>query len=260
MMPTPHPSPETGPPQVPQYGRAAILALWSAATIPMGLLTWVIAPAIERPAFNVAWFKVLVALSTVGLAWQFVLTVLVLIWEQRSFDLTAWRRALWLQRPRRPEPSTTREVARRRYWWVLVPMIVAFTLESAIPELPSPASRDFASYLDSNIGRSFLHGNVTWFVVIVALCVFNTVIGEELWFRGVLLPRMASAFGSWDWAVNGVLFAAYHVHMPWAMPSIVLDGPILAYPTKRFRSTWLGIIVHSVQSVVILLVVGAIVW
>jgi uncharacterized protein len=48
-----------------------------------------------------------------------------------------------------------------------------------------------------------------------------------------------------------VLFAAYHVHVPWAMPAALLDAFILSYPTKRFRSAWIGIAVHSAQSVVL---------
>jgi membrane protease YdiL (CAAX protease family) len=38
------------------------------------------------------------------------------------------------------------------------------------------------------------------------LAVFNTVLGEELLFRGLLLPRMNGVFGERDWLANGVLF------------------------------------------------------
>jgi hypothetical protein len=54
-----------------------------------------------------------------------------------------------------------------------------------------------------------------------------------------------------DWVANGVLFAGYHLHMPWAIPMALLDTFILAYPSKRYRSAWIGIAVHSAQSVVI---------
>ena len=40
------------------------------------------------------------------------------------------------------------------------------------------------------------------------MTVFNTVLGEELLFRGLLLPRMNGVFGRRDWLANGVLFAA----------------------------------------------------
>jgi hypothetical protein len=33
------------------------------------------------------------------------------------------------------------------------------------------------------------------------------------------------------------------------MPSILFDSFILAYPTKRYRSAWIGIAVHSAHCV-----------
>ena len=42
---------------------------------------------------------------------------------------------------------------------------------------------------------------------------------------------------------------------PWAIPTALLDTFILAYPSKRYRSAWIGIAVHSAQSVVIAAIV-----
>jgi membrane protease YdiL (CAAX protease family) len=81
--------------------------------------------------------------------------------------------------------------------------------------------------------------------------IFNTVLGEELLFRGYLLPRMNGAFGERDWAANGVLHATYHLHMPWHIPVALLDMFVMARPSKRHRSALIGIAVHSVQTVVI---------
>jgi membrane protease YdiL (CAAX protease family) len=101
----------------------------------------------------------------------------------------------------------------------------------------------------------FRHGAWGWYGLLIVMWIFNTVLGEELLFRGLLLPRMNAAFGRADWLVNGVLFAVYHVHMPWAMPRILLDAVALAYPAKRYRSAWIGIAIHSMQSVFLAVVV-----
>jgi membrane protease YdiL (CAAX protease family) len=90
-----------------------------------------------------------------------------------------------------------------------------------------------------------------WFAAIALLVVFNTVLGEELLFRGLLLPRM-QAFGRADWVANGILFAVYHLHMPWAIPTVLVDTFALAYPSRRYRSALIGIAVHSAQTVVVL--------
>jgi uncharacterized protein len=115
------------------------------------------------------------------------------------------------------------------------------------------------SFLGSDAGQQFLHGNWTWFALIVALFVFNTVLGEELFFRGLLLPRMSGAFGDGDWVANGVLFALYHLHEPWAIPGALLDTFVLAYPSKRYRSALMGIAVHSGQTVFFVVILLALV-
>ena len=80
-----------------------------------------------------------------------------------------------------------------------------------------------------------------WFAVIVALAVFNTLLGEELLFRGVLLPRMRGVFGKRDWVANGAIFALYHLHMPWAILPTFVDGIFLdAYPSRRFQAARAG--------------------
>jgi hypothetical protein len=66
---------------------------------------------------------------------------------------------------------------------------------------------------------------------------------------------MNGAFGRGDWVANGLLFTGYHLHVPWGMPATLVDMFILAYPAKRFRSAWIGIAVHSAQSVVIAVLV-----
>jgi uncharacterized protein len=52
-----------------------------------------------------------------------------------------------------------------------------------------------------------------------------------------------------------VLFAVYHLHIPWVIPTTLLDIFALSYPSRRFQSAWMGIIVHSAQSVVVIVVV-----
>src|SRR5918995_326946 len=90
-------------------------------------------------------------------------------------------------------------------------------------------------------------GLVWQFVVVVVLAVFNTVLGEELLFRGLLLPRMRGVFGRGDFVANGALFAVYHLHTPWVIPTSLVDIFALAYPSRRFQSAWMGIVVHSAQ-------------
>jgi membrane protease YdiL (CAAX protease family) len=233
-----------------QYSLAKILGIWAAAALPMGALAWVVAPWLAGQLDGpLALPRALLALLTVGLIWQFVL-VLVLVYRERgSLRWAVLKDALWLRAPRSP---TTGRVG-GRLWLVLVPAMLIFFVEALIPVLnmiPSVPSHDLAVFSQSEAFAAFMSGNWVWFAIIVALFVFNTVLGEELLFRGVLLPRMQGAFGRWDWVANGFLFAVYHLHEPWVIPStLVGDTFALAYPSRRYRSALIGIIVHSSQSV-----------
>ena len=155
--------------------------------------------------------------------------------------------ALWLRAPQSPRSG------RRggRLWWLLVPLILAVGATEEIPKIPSPTHRDLAQFLQSNAGQEFFSGNWLWFALTLTMMIFNTVLGEELLFRGLLLPRMRGAFGRWDWLVNGVLFGMYHLHTPWSIPASMIDTLIISYPASRYRSALIGICVHSVQTVVL---------
>jgi uncharacterized protein len=234
-----------------QYSLAQILAVWAAAAIPMAALAWIVAPLVtDRLEGPLALPRALLVLLTLGLIWQFVLVVVLVHRERGSLRWAVLKDALWLQAPRSP---TTGRVG-GRLWLVLVPALLIFTAEGFIPYPFSPATgHDFAAFVGSEAGAAFMSGNWVWFAIIVALSVFNTVLGEELLFRGLLLPRMRGAFGRFDWVANGFLFALYHLHMPWVIPAtLVGDTFALSYPSRRYRSALIGIIVHSSQSVLVL--------
>ena len=186
-----------------QYSLAQILAVWAAAAVPMGVLAWVVAPWLrDQLGGDEPLAQALLICITAGLIWQFVLVLILTRRELGGLEWSRVRDALWLRPPRDPK---TGRVGGRVWWWVL-PFVVLFALE-AVVSIPGPSVRDFADFLDSDRGEDFFRGAWGWFAVVVVLVVFNTVLGEELLFRGLLLPRMRGVFGRGDWVANGVLFA-----------------------------------------------------
>lgn len=233
---------------LPQYSLARILGTWAAAALPMAALAWLVAPWLAGTfEGESSWPRAIIVTLTAGLVWQFVLVLVLVRREQGSLRWSVVKAALWLQRPQ--SPRTSRRGG--RLWWLMVPLVVFVAAKEMLPGLPAPAGRDLGEFLGSQAGQDFLSGNWGWFAMIVTMFVFNTALGEELLFRGLLLPRMQGAFGRWDWVANGVLFTAYHLHVPWAMPKVLLDMFVLAYPSRRYRSALLGIAVHSAQSIVL---------
>ena len=235
-------------PTVPQLRLGGIIAVWAAAALPMALLAWVVAPALaDQLSGPSALSKALLICLAVGLVWQFVLVMILVRREQGTLRFSVLRDALWLRAPR--SPRTGRRGGKA--WLIVIPLIVALAAEELVPGLPHAASRDFGDFIGSHAGHHLLAGSWGWFAIVLVGMVFNTVLGEELLFRGFLLPRMNGVFGRRDWLANGVLFAVYHLHVPWVIPQALLDTFILAYPSKRYRSALVGIVVHSAQTVVL---------
>jgi len=238
-------SPDAG---VRQFSLHQILGVWALAAGPMALLAWVGAPWLSHHLDGAEpLVQALLLLFTVGLIWQFTLVMILVRREQGSLAWSKVRGALWLQRPRDPRSGRVGG----RVWLWLLPFFLIFAVEELIPGITGPNPRDFGRFMDTGGGADFFHGAWFWFGIVVVMAVFNTILGEELLFRGLLLPRMRGVFGRWDWLANGVLFAAYHLHVPWGIPTALLDTFALAYPSRRFRSAWMGIIVHSTQTVFI---------
>lgn len=250
---------------IPQYSVSKILIVWVAAAMPMAVLGWFVAPALvldsDRPVL------VRLAVLTAGLVWQFVLVVWLLSRETHTWRWAVIKDRLWLTAPRAPDVDDTRAGAGRdrnaRLWWWLVPVIALTALfdlglkgtvdrvwVSTFPSLAEPPGWSLNGALATPEARAQLVGAWGTYGLFLVNALFNTFLGEELLFRGVLLPRMAGVFGKSDWVANGLLFGLYHLHQPWGIAASIVHGVLLyALPTRYFRSAWFGIAAHSGQSV-----------
>ncbi|MGB7031701.1 MAG: CPBP family intramembrane glutamic endopeptidase [Syntrophobacteria bacterium] len=247
-----------------QYSLVKILAIWAAAALPMGILGWVVYPALtpDRVADPFGAAVIRSILMAVGLAWLLVLVLLIVYREEGDLRWQTIRRRLWLNTPRDPK---TGEPRRRLWLWLIPIVILALASQQTygaalrnlwvqiLPFLAPPPGYDAAAALfESPELRAQLVGAWGFYALFLVMLVFN-ILGEELLFRGVLLPKMKGAFGKWDWVANGVLFGLYHLHEPWIIIPAALDGAILfAFPVKHFRSTWLAIIAHALANVILL--------
>ncbi len=247
-----------------QYSLVKILGIWAAATIPMGILGWIIGPALE-PYIDLAPGLVRIMALTVGLIWLFVLSMIIVYREEGDIHWSSIRRRLWLNKPQSPKTGDPRS----RLWLWIIPLAVlvaAFSMwispvisewwNSIFPSLAEPLKYNLDGILGSPEGQASLLG--AWWVLglFFVMLLFNTFLGEELLFRGILLPKMNGVFGRWDWVVNGLLFGLYHVTQPWGMIASMIRGMFLyALPAKRYRCAWMGIITHSWQSLFILFLV-----
>lgn len=243
-----------------QYSLAAIPAIWALAALPMGILGWIVFPSLAPDAESdpLGFGVTRLALLTLGLFWLFVLSMIIVYRDEGDLRWSTVKRRLRLNTPREP---ATGEPRARLWLWVLPFLVAAAVVQLALsspmkrvwvlvfPFFEEPMGYGFDAIFRSQEILARLEGAWWFFALFVVHAAFNTILGEELLFRGVLLPKMKAAFGRWSWVANSVLFGLYHIHQPWGIPSSVITGLLYTFPAYRFRSTWMSGILHSAESV-----------
>jgi membrane protease YdiL (CAAX protease family) len=88
----------------------------------------------------------------------------------------------------------------------------------------------------------------TWWVLLAWLPLFFfNIAGEELWWRGYMLPRQEGQHESVAWLVHGVGLALFHLPLGIDLTIIVLPFLFgLPYVVQRRKNLWTGFIVHGV--------------
>jgi CAAX protease family protein len=240
-----------------QYTLWQILGIWLVGSAPMWILGWMIYPVLSQNLSMVDAGLLRMKLLTIGLIWQFVFSMIILYREEGNIKLSTIRRRFWLNGPLSPKTGERNN----RLWWLLIPFIllmIAMEFAAApifdglwikvFPFLAEPERYSMAGLIAPEL-RTYWIGAWSLLALQVVLSIFNTFLGEEFLFRGVLLPKMKGVFGKWDWFANGIIFGLYHLHQPWGLPGNILSGWLLAWSGKRYRSNWFPIILHSGQSI-----------
>ncbi|MDJ1016363.1 MAG: CPBP family intramembrane metalloprotease [Paracoccaceae bacterium] len=246
-----------------QYSLLKILAIWAAITAPMPILAFVVAPAFAEPGtirHGLTFWYLMIA----GMIWQFIVSMIVLSQEGSLRSWATFRDRVWLAAPRDPKTGGR---TWRLMWW-LIPAFLFYAAIELSPLgpllgrlilIPFPFVAELPEMnLEMLADPQFVGA---WWILAVAIvaCIFNYALGEELLFRGVLLPKMRDVFGRWDWAANAVLFGPYPMHVPLRIGFIVVGALAWTLPSRYFRSNWFALILHGVKGVFLLIMVFALV-
>jgi membrane protease YdiL (CAAX protease family) len=234
-----------------QYSLWQILGIWASVALPMGLIYWVVMPILlSRGSANPFTFLFLINLC---LVWQGVLAYILLRREVKPLTWHGVKDRLWLYTPSDPKTGVS---SKWLYLWT-IPLIV-FNMAGLFEPLndlwvetfpflqvrPYAVIRNLAGPAE---GQWWLLG------VVAVQIAFNYLLGEELIFRGILLPKMNGVFGKWDWLANNVLFSIYHLHFIFRWPSFLIKDWVMPWATKRFRSYWMSVIIHGAEAVMLLI-------
>jgi len=229
-----------------QYTLWQILGIWASVALPMGFSYWVIMPMLlSRGNVNPFTYLFLIVL---GLVWQGIVVYILLRREVKPFTWEGVKDRLWLYTPSNPKTGIRSKwlylwtipliVFTQIYYMAAVPGWLDELWVKGLPFLAPPPYAEIQNLAEPAVGQWWLLG------ILAVLVVFNYFLGEELIFRGILLPKMKGTFGKWDVIANGVLFTIYHLHMPWEWPSNLLVNWTYAWVAKRFKSYWAAVILH----------------
>ena len=217
-----------------KMGVGVSLAIFGTASILLVLETKFLIPALSQatdmePIFF--WFIV----AGLGIFTPLLITAVVIIKKEGAlFQPGFWRSRLRFKR-----------LNTRDWLWSLGAIIaigiLGFGLMKGLETIVGPMDHQpvFMSFEPLAPGRYWLLA--IWFPYWVL-----NIMGEEILWRGTMLPRQEIAFGKWTWILHGVGWGLFHIAFGWQLLITLL--PILfiqSYVVQRRQNTWIGVIIHA---------------
>lgn len=132
--------------------------------------------------------------------------------------------------------------------FVLLNPLSKILVENGVIPLPArlPALLDPGIARDPGGAGAALSGGMPgWtFAGLNLVFLLVNVFGEELWWRGYILPRQEAAHGRWAWVIHGVMWTLFHAPKYWEYLTLLPGCLAYAYVSQRTRNTWPAVIAH----------------
>ena len=133
--------------------------------------------------------------------------------------------------------------------YLLVSQLTAIIVSSGI--IPIPKSDPL--FLDPTSGESPLlsftsavegiSGKFFTFILIIIGLILN-IAGEEMWWRGVVLPRQELYFKDKTWLVHGVFWTLFHAFKYWDFLTLLPLAFAVTIVVCKFKNSSSGVVIH----------------
>lgn len=119
-------------------------------------------------------------------------------------------------------------------------------LPKDLPILANPLASFSLDLLDQAAGGA-IKGQ--WALVGLALVTyFFNIVGEELWWRGIILPRQELSFGRYAWIIHGLMWASFHAFKWWDILPLIPVCLLISYSAQKLKNNWPALIGHALTN------------
>jgi len=203
------------------------------------------------------------ALAQVGLSvfWNYVVTVVGMFPLLLGAALVAhWlegRQLTWQQIKLR---FRLHPISGREWLWtagLLViyvggPLLLSPTARWLASAIPLPIRKGLPHVLDPRTAKTSIPTEFrgvglrgSWGIALIYLVILPLdIVGEELWWRGYVLPRQELTHPRWAWLAHGILWTFFHAPLWWNLPSLLPPTLSLSFVAFRLKNTTPVIVVH----------------
>jgi len=73
------------------------------------------------------------------------------------------------------------------------------------------------------------------------------IMGEEILWRGVILPRQELVSGKVTWLIHGICWGIFHIAFGWQLLLTLIPMLFIqSYVVQRRKNSWTGVVIHAV--------------
>lgn len=86
-----------------------------------------------------------------------------------------------------------------------------------------------------------------WMLLVWLIMFFFNIVGEEIFWRGYIMPRQEISYPKSAWIINAILWGVFHISFGWQL--LVILTPtlvILPYAVYKTKNTLVGIFIHGI--------------
>lgn len=148
-------------------------------------------------------------------------------------------RQLWVERLR------FRRMNAGDWLWTLVALVLIGGLSAGLMSLLRLITGQMPSHPPFMVFEP-LTGDRYWLLALWLPYWVLNIMGEEILWRAVILPRQEHVFGRWAWLINSGGWLLFHLAFGWQLVITLL--PILLiepYVVQRRQNTWIGVLIHA---------------